>query len=123
MNSTQEFYTMLGKNPNENIYQLNDSFKQLNISIQKAVAEPQKNIYFAVNDFPIVNNGYILRQQDKVRRFNACYVDIDFKNSNGEHLNNSELTKEKQETYTKLIALPLPPSAICKYYFARVNPC
>ncbi|SHJ05711.1 hypothetical protein SAMN02745671_02545 [Anaerovibrio lipolyticus DSM 3074] len=112
MNKTEQFFNMLNKNPNENIYQLNNEFKQLNTSIQKAVENPQQNIYYAVNDFPIVNNGYILRQADKVRRFNACYVDIDLKNDQGEHLQDKDLQKNKQNIYNKLIGLSCPPSAI-----------
>ena len=112
MNETEEFFKMLGKNLNENIYQLNDNFKQLKTTIQKAVAEPQENIYFAVNDFPVMANKYILRQADKVQRFNSFYVDIDFKTDTGEHLQDKELQKNKQDIYTKLLALNCPPSAI-----------
>ena len=112
MDKTQEFFNLLGKNINENVYQLNDNFKQLKTTIQKAVENPQQNIYYAVNDFPVVNNGYILRHQNRVQRFNACYVDIDLKDNNGEHLQEADLQKNKQDIYTKLIALPCPPSAI-----------
>ncbi len=112
MNKTTEFFSMLGKNLNENIYQLNDSFKQLNISIQKAVENPQQNIYYAVNDFPVMANKYILRQADKVQRFNAFYTDIDIKDNNNNHLSEADLKQNKQSIFTKLIALPLPPSAI-----------
>lgn len=113
MNRTQEFFSMLNKNPNENVYQLNSEFKQLKTTIQTAVAnEPQQNIYFAINDFPTFSNGYILRHQDKVRRFNSFYVDIDIKSDQGEHLQEADLQANKQDIYTKLIALSCPPSAI-----------
>ena len=112
MDRTEEFFYMLNKNPNENVYQLNNEFKQLNTPIKNAVENPQQNLYYAVNDFPIFGNGYIDRKQNRVQRFNAFYTDIDLKNDQGEHLNNSELTKEKQETYTKLLGLNCPPSAI-----------
>ena len=113
MDRTEEFFNLLGKNINENVYQLNNEFKQLiNTPIKTAVAEPQHNIYFVVNDFPVFSNGYIDRKQNKVQRFNSFFVDIDIKDDNNNHLSEADLKQEKQETYTKLIAMNCPPSAI-----------
>lgn len=111
MNTTEQFLNMLGKNINENVYQLNSEFKQLNTTIKNAVENPQQNLYFAVNDFPVFD-GYILRQADKVRRFNSFYVDIDFKDANNNHLSDADLKQNKQDIYNKLLALNCQPSAI-----------
>lgn len=80
-------------------------------------AKPKINVFFSVNDFETkpgyYNKIWEERKEGKIERFNAFFADIDFKLADGKtHLHYEELQKKKEEVYSKLLNLPLQPSAI-----------
>lgn len=83
----------------------------------------KENVWFSVNEPRIVTDRIAKRgmtftrvtedrRAEQIQRFNAFYVDIDFRDANGEHLDDYAVYKHKKELDKALLDLPIKPSAI-----------
>ncbi|ORT99660.1 hypothetical protein D081_1810 [Anaerovibrio sp. JC8] len=146
---TEQFFSLLGKDiTTEQYYYMakhkdGEKFEQHKSKRIKDILQAKrrpKNVWFAVNDFYYIyktihtpyntefSYRWYDRKADNTRRFNSFYCDIDFHDNNGQHLQANELQTKKQAIYTKLMSLPLAPSALVEsrngwhvYYVISIN--
>lgn len=107
------------------------TFGNANVTLWEAYNKERikTNVWFCVNEPRIVTeknrtkrvSGKTItfkprvtedRRAEQIQRFNAFYVDIDFRNENNEHLDDFAVFRQKRGLDKALLNLPLKPSAI-----------
>ena len=132
-----DFYNLLGIDlDNRRFYhhfvnKQKKTFGNANVTLWEAYNKERikTNVWFCVNEPRIITeknrtkrvSGRTItfkprvtedRRAEQIQRFNAFYVDIDFRNENNEHLDDFAVFKQKKGLDKALLNLPIKPSAI-----------
>nr|DAJ20927.1 MAG TPA: Replication protein B [Siphoviridae sp. ctELO16] len=132
-----DFYNLLGIDLDNRRYyhhfsaKYGKKFGNANVTLWEAYNKERikTNVWFCVNEPRIVTeknrtkrvSGRTItlkprvtedRRAEQIQRFNAFYVDIDFRNEDNEHLEDFAVFKQKKALDKALQNLPLKPSAI-----------
>lgn len=131
MDKMLDFYNLLGIDlDNRRFYhhfvnKQKKTFGNANVTLWEAYNKERMktNVWFSVNEPRIVTDRIAKRgmtftrvtedrRAEQIQRFNAFYVDIDFRDANSEHLDDYAVFKHKKELDKALLNLPIKPSAI-----------